>query len=630
MGKGIEKNKHKIKSNDKDEFSNGGKQKFKNNKPKVNLNTPSNFKNNKGNNSNEVQGQEKKRRRELNSETLDLRRLYNKLMLKKDNNKPEIIKKILNIVKDNFKEYAYKHDGCRVLQGSIKYGTKEQRSLLIKNLKEIIYELSTKKYSIFLAIKIWKYAEKEQQQEILNSLLAKLSLLVKSPSGEMFLNYVFSNSISKFQELMIETYLKFILKLDLEELKKVHEDDLQSQPKVADSQQNKETENTMEIDDEENEEEKEEEEKEEKGNILVKKSETYQSGNLKEKIKKIMENILEKGLHRNFIFHATLSKIFDFFSQDTKAYLSELFDDDFEVFLNSKSSIEIAMRLYTVASTKTKKKIIKKVFKEDWANSLLANDFNFLLLSKIFLSTDDTKLTIKQIMKPLIAYADSVDYKVIVKVFHGVLSPNRFSTGVGSVSSLLNYTTDASSKKDLNKIQLEILLSLKEKLVNLLELHSEHFLKDKELSFFLLDLIEFLTTVKDEETESLLKSVLEKLVTYLEFDYKHNQEKLILDNNGHMIIGKLIKSLVKKREKTDAEYISSFITRIIGIMKTDLEGFLATKGVFLVLNIFEDSQYTNEIKKELLINVPALEKITKEQVKLKNSAAAILLKKLKE
>jgi len=47
--------------------------------------------------------------------------------------------------------------------------------------------------------------------------------------------------------------------------------------------------------------------------------------------------------------------------------------------------------LYVVASSKTKKKYIKKVFKEDWVNSVLSFEFNNILVSKVLLSTDDTK-----------------------------------------------------------------------------------------------------------------------------------------------------------------------------------------------------------------------------------------------
>lgn len=134
--------------------------------------------------------------------------------------------------------------------------------------------------------------------------------------------------------------------------------------------------------------------------------------------------------------------IFDHLDSDVKAYLSELFDDDTEVFLSTKPGIELAVRLYTVSSAKTKKKIIKKIFKDEWADTLLSNENNLILVIKMLLATDDTKLTKKSLLKPLVIYADKTDFRLLIKVAYGIINP-------GKVNKILEYSADSSSKKTL-------------------------------------------------------------------------------------------------------------------------------------------------------------------------------------
>ena len=59
--------------------------------------------------------------------TKEMRSLYNKLMQNTKADKSLLVKKILSLVGDKYESYCYKHDGCRVLQGCLKYGTKEQK-----------------------------------------------------------------------------------------------------------------------------------------------------------------------------------------------------------------------------------------------------------------------------------------------------------------------------------------------------------------------------------------------------------------------------------------------------------------------------------------------------------------------
>lgn len=593
------------------------------------------YKNNKTNNYSNDGKIIEKRRREIDSVTLELRKLYNKLMLKNNSNKSPLVEKILSIIKDGFREYAFKHDGCRFFQGCIKYGDKDQRKRIISTLKELVIELATKKYGIFLALKMWKFGEKEQQDELLKLILPKLLLLNKSPSGEMFLNFVFLNSNTSIQEILVSNYLRHQMKVNFEDLKNIaKEQGLLKKINTA-----------MEVDDDAD------------NNILVSKKETFSVENFREAFKKTLEVILEKQLHRNFIFHASLCKIFDYLEADVKVYISEIFDDDFEAFLTSKPSVELALKLYTVASAKTRKKIMKKVFKEEWANSVLAFDFNYLIVTKVLLTTDDTKLSTKQIIKPLIAYSDQFGFNSLIRVIHGIINPSK-------INKLLEYNLDISSKKDLIKIQTEILANCEKTLVKIIKVNTEKFLVDnenkenKENILFLLDLIEFLTSdaffnitnnsssitekkedsesedenvVKDKNAKPLLLEILNEVDEFIKFDYSNNENKLLFDKQGHFSIVQILKRLKSEniiKFKSYIPGIKSFFNSLINLIISNLKDFLNSKGVFIVLVLYENKEFGKELQKELSTKVKLLEQVKKENNLGEKSAISILIDQL--
>lgn len=536
-------------------------------------------------------------KKEVDQDTLTLRRLYNKLMLKKESNKADLINKIFALVKGNFSAYAFKHDGCRVLQGCIKYGNKSQRKEVISHLKEIIYDLAIKKYSIYLAIKMWKYSEKEQQESLLPHIFPKLSHLLKCASGQTLINFIIANSTSKVQNLMLKEYCHRILKFNLDDLSEFK---------------------TMDVD----------EEVKESDNVLVTRGESYFSEKFKEEMKKKMELILEKKSHTNSLFHLALSTLFDMLSSDVKSYFSELFDDDYEVFLNTKQGVELGIKLYVVASAKTRKKIIKKVFKDEWTDSLLANENNINLVTKLLMCTDDTKLSAKYLFKPLIIYAEKTDFRILIKVVHGIVNPHK-------VSSVLEYSADASTKKDSIKIQTELLSACSEELKNAINVNAEKFFVENEMSSALLDLLELsVANCENKEIgsnqallEIIISSILESIYSYVEFDILNNEEKITFTKPGQLfVVGVIKRTLIEKA--TNNEVINKFAIKLSNLISSNFELFIKTKGAFIILNLYENQHFGKSIVQLVKNNKSVLTQILKDDPKSK--VIEILLKKLSE
>jgi len=519
----------------------------------------------------------------------NLRRLYNQLMqkdLKKKNptNKVEIVKKVMKSIDNNFTEFCFKPDGCRVLQGCIKYGNKIQRKEIIQQLKPQFYELIVKKYAIYLAIKMFKYSDNKQKNElIVDSLLPNFSKLIKNGNGQLFLNYVFDNVLVKQQNMLCDHYIKKILKVSQEDMISLKSE---SNDKNNDQEENQISKDSADPSND---------------IIILEKQGTYKQDNLKETLKTHVEKQLEKGIHKLFCFQAFLNRIFDSLDQKTKAYISEVFDDDINELLTNKSGVELACKLFTVASVKTRKKMIKKI--KEHVKSYLSNDSIVLFLIKIVLFNDDTKLVEKHILNTLLeALSDEfLTNKSVLKFFCNILNIKNNKINTQQENKILSYSPDSSSKKDDYKRQDEILSASLEEIFKTVHLNLKFCMTDQSYVIIFNDLIDYLISSNNIDK---LTVILNDVINVLEIDYKKNFDDLnnliITDKTGHFAIKRIIKSLETHSNEDKDKINMEFSKKLVKILFNNVEGFLDTKAIFIFINVLENKKTKNLVDKELL------------------------------
>jgi pumilio family protein 6 len=532
-----------------------------------------------------------KRRSPVDANVKNMRRLYNRLMQKskeskKEINKVDLVTKILKTVSGNYAELCFKHDGCRVLQGSIKYGDKKQRAEIIKALVPHVYELVIKKYSIYLAIKMFKFAEQKEREEIINkAILPNFSKMIKSSNGQLFLNFVYDNSSPASQKIMIDYYINKYLKISEERLKN------QNQNMIS-------QENSNEM-------------------IINEMQGTFDGENVKTDLKAHLEKQLEIGVHKNFLFQAFLNKIFDYLDVKTKSYISELFDDDLTEFLNNKAGIELACKIFTVASAKTRKKVIKKV--KDNLKSLLSNENSVLFLIKLILFNDDTKLVEKHVLKILIdqMHEEVMQNKNILKVLMNILSPFNPRVNNPYENSILQYQLDSASKKDEKKRWLENISLMINDIFHCINPNTKFFLTDPSYSALLLEVIHLLASQEQGSNEEgaysnsqMLKELLDGVYSTVNIDYQSNYDDLNVtllgEKTSHFVLNRLIKSLVKDEERQGdkLEIVEEFLINLWNVISNNLEGYLNTKCIFVIVSIIEaakkikrEEKFINDLRK---------------------------------
>jgi hypothetical protein len=84
-----------------------------------------------------------------------------------------LVGETIALIGTSFKDLCFKHDGCRILQALLKHGTKEQRSVIVENIKDQFIYLMSNKYSHYLASKAFLYAPDLKQKQYFRALVNK-------------------------------------------------------------------------------------------------------------------------------------------------------------------------------------------------------------------------------------------------------------------------------------------------------------------------------------------------------------------------------------------------------------------------------------------------------------------------
>ena len=516
--------------------------------------------------------------------TKEMRSLYNKLMQNTKSDKSVLIKKIISLIGDKYESYCYKHDGCRVLQGCLKYGSKEQKNKLIEGLLPFLFKIICGKYSIYLANKIFKYADNDQKKKILNETIKPNFInLLKYSGGITFTKTIFMYSNTNYQDELIDLYIKEYFKIPLEKIKIIRETEVNNK---------KEDNEDIEM--------KDEEKKENKDNIIVDNSEqNLEAEDIIKKIKAHLEKQLEKNINKNFIFHGFLNKIFDYLDEKTQIYITELFDDDISFFMDSYYGYELIMKMYSVSSAKTRKKIIKYV--RDNMETFLQDEKGTYFIIKIILFTDDTVNVNKIFMNAIMDKLDAniVENKNCLKIIWNIISPFNKKCNNVQQQNLLNYSTPNSNKKPLEKRIGEILENIFEKIFKIINFEIKFLIKDILFSQFLTDFIQFLSQ-KNEIKK--LETIINSIISYIEEDYKNNKDNLnecvLMDKVGQFTLKRIFKDLIEIDGEAN-KYGKKFAEKLANIMKADLDKFLDSRAVFLIVMIMENKDTKKYLSKEL-------------------------------
>ena len=538
----------------------------------------------------------------VDSTTKEMRSLYNKLMQNNKADKSSLVKKVIDLIGGKYESYCYKHDGCRVLQGCLKYGTKEQKKNIIDSLLPFLFKIICGKYSIYLSGKIFKYADNDQKNKILKDVIKpNFKEFLKYSGGISFTKMMFNYSTTNYQDELIDLYIKDYFKIPIEKIKLIKEaEEEKNKNNKKNDNKNKDDDNEdVEMEDEKNKKTKNKENKE--NNIIIDNSQkNIEAEDLITKIKTHLDKQLEKNINKNFIFHGFLNKIFEFLDEKTQIYITELFDDDIESFMDSNYGFELLMKMYSVSSAKTRKKIIR--FVRDKMDNYLPNEKGTYFIIKIILFTDDTVIINKTFINSIMDKLNEniIENKNCLKIIWNILYPFNKKCNNVQQQELLKYSTPYSNKKSLEKRQTELLTNIFEKIFKMVNYDIKIFIKDLLYSNFLTDFIEYLISKNEIEK---LETLINTIISYIEDDYKNNKDTIdnciLSDRVGHVTIKRILKEL-NKSEGEAKKYEITLADKIAHILKSEMDKFLNSRAIFIIVQLMENKNTKNLLNKELM------------------------------
>jgi hypothetical protein len=165
---------------------------------------------------------------------------------------------------------------------------------------------------------------------------------------------------------------------------------------------------------------------------------------------------------------------------------------------------------------------------------------------------------------------------------------------------LLNYSSPNSNKKSLEKRQSELLSNIFEKIFKIVNYDIKIFLKDLLFSNFLTDFIKYLITKNEIEK---LETLINTIITNIEDDYKNNKDTIdnciFSDRVGHVTIKRILKEL-NEVEGEAKKYELTFAEKVSHILKSDMDKFLHSRAIFIVVQLMENKNTKKLLSKELM------------------------------
>lgn len=308
----------------------------------------------------------------------------------------------------------------------LKHGNADQKKTIIGHLLGLFGELITSKYSHHLAYRIVQYCtDEEQKKKIISTILNKIGVLIMHSYAADVVELLYSNATISEKKLLVKAfYGKFFIVLQENKGKSLR-------------------------------------------NILKEKPTLKQE--FCGKIEELVHKLIDKGLMRHTIVQAIIYDYMSICSDEQQEDLLHLLVEHVPSLLGSKPGLKVACGLFAIASSKERRTMVKTI--KPLVNEMAVNPISSLFLAYICLRLDDTVLSKKTIMNPLVKiYQDIKDDKNAMIMYSllltGIEHPIRNVITKSKLKCLFFNYLKTTSKKDEEVRRKEILVNLADEICN--------------------------------------------------------------------------------------------------------------------------------------------------------------------
>lgn len=422
----------------------------------------------------------------------------------------KLLVQLFELLKGSWAEVAMKHDGSRIVQTCVKYGSAQQRASLAQELKGHFAEVAKSRYGKHIVNKLLLYCP-DQREVIIGDFLGKLDKLLRHRDASEVVETIYRDYCNgKKRARMVREFYgpEYALfhqdEADLDELMK----------------RNKE-----------------------KGELILKNLETALSAHL-QKGSTLKLSIVHRLL-LDFLTHVSPAR-----AQEWMPPMLEMLPE----IIHTSEGSRAAIRCIALASAK-ERKVIVKAFKPFLAR-ICADDRAYQVLIALLDLTDDTVLTGKSILSELKGQLDEVGKtlcgrRVLLYSIAGMSSHVLPPDVVKVLEEARTLAKEAgTTKKDTNAKQQELAANLKSDLCTMLVKNASISLTQSEWSTFVIE-----TLVACEDPAVTLKECMDKLESPF----------------ANAVVCEMLKRLLKRTPESCSSLILSMMEEadLASLMETD-------------------------------------------------------------
>jgi hypothetical protein len=459
----------------------------------------------------------------------------------------------------------------------LKHGNKEQKHKIIENLTTEFADMMSYKYSYHLCYRMVEFCDdKDQKEKLLSTIMAKINTYVMHVYASEVVEHMYHLSVPTDKKRLLHAfYGNFFLILQENEGKSIK--------------------------------------------ALVKEKPALKEGILN-KLENLSHKFIDKGLARHTLVQAIIYDYVSIADMEQQTDILNMLIENFPALLSSKQGLKVACGLFSIASSKERRTIVKTI--KPLVEEMATNPISSLFLLYICTSLDDTVLGRKAVMNSLVKiYEDIHDDKSAIILYSclltGIEHPVRNVITKTKLRAMFFHFKTSTSKKE-DKIRRKEIL---ENLINEVSAKMENNMVEALTNtrpFVITSLIYYCIEQNDyEEFLTALYRALQKEITAFGAG---NKIPVIAHSSVHRIIKELMIDEINLK-KEDATRDLHFTTEIANILKKDLDLHLRERSVFLLATIAQ-----NEESKDLLTQGDITKKMIKKAVQeVRNQSGLKLL-----
>lgn len=481
---------------------------------------------------------------------VELKRLWEtarRIDMEKKEREP-LIAELTTSMKGRVADVLFKHDASRIVQTCLKYGTKEQRQCIAKELAGKYVQLSSSAYGKFIVTKILTYCP-ELREEIIAEFYGKVTKLIRHAHASQIVEEAYSTHANAVQRtaLLAEFYgPEFSIFKSTE--KRTLEDILEQHPSK-------------------------------KPSIMKHLSESISA-------------VMDKGPVGHTILHRAL---LDYLTHADEAGVQDMISiikEQIVEMLHTREGSQVAMRTILHATPKDRKAIIKSF--KSFVGKICKEEYGHLVMVRLFDVVDDTVLVNKSIISEMEKTLGELCRDKFARRVIGNLLVERSSKYFGKVTIDQLKEADEirakTSKKDSSTRHNELRSAISPYLIQLVADKADVLLREPFASQIVSDV---LCNANGDKTAAY------ETICRLSAEDPTNEENII----NHIIANRVIRTVVEHKEENEP---TTFAPMLLDSIHSHLVEFATSKGGFVVTSLLEHPECQARVAEVLKANINRL------------------------